>query len=133
MRLTCEKTTAFGRRCSFLMCDGQAQPGEDSQLALGDPTHLSRGHESPRSRLRQREDARLHPRRPFPRAARECGHSTGRPQVRHRHARRARRRSEEHTSELQSRPHLVCRLLLEKKKKKTKTPYTQHKKKNKKT
>src|SRR5690554_7084862 len=29
-------------------------------------------------------------------------------------------RSEEHTSELQSRPHLVCRLLLEKKKKKRK-------------
>src|SRR3989442_4594609 len=28
-------------------------------------------------------------------------------------------RSEEHTSELQSRPHLVCRLLLEKKKKPT--------------
>src|SRR5690554_7460806 len=28
-------------------------------------------------------------------------------------------RSEEHTSELQSRPHLVCRLLLEKKKKET--------------
>src|SRR5690554_7068579 len=30
-------------------------------------------------------------------------------------------RSEEHTSELQSRPHLVCRLLLEKKKKKNNT------------
>src|SRR5690554_6951670 len=30
-------------------------------------------------------------------------------------------RSEEHTSELQSRPHLVCRLLLEKKKKKQNT------------
>src|SRR3989442_12000496 len=30
------------------------------------------------------------------------------------------KRSEEHTSELQSRPHLVCRLLLEKKKKKNK-------------
>src|SRR5207253_4200356 len=30
-------------------------------------------------------------------------------------------RSEEHTSELQSRGHLVCRLLLEKKKKKSKT------------
>src|SRR3989442_5896662 len=29
---------------------------------------------------------------------------------------RVRARSEEHTSELQSRPHLVCRLLLEKKK-----------------
>src|SRR5436305_15178268 len=31
-------------------------------------------------------------------------------------AERSRMRSEEHTSELQSRPHLVCRLLLEKKK-----------------
>src|SRR2546422_3926674 len=31
-------------------------------------------------------------------------------------------RSEEHTSELQSRLHLVCRLLLEKKKKKKKEP-----------
>src|SRR3989442_5137257 len=31
---------------------------------------------------------------------------------------RMRARSEEHTSELQSRPHLVCRLLLEKKKNK---------------
>src|SRR3989442_7200730 len=30
-------------------------------------------------------------------------------------------RSEEHTSELQSRPHLVCRLLLEKKKKTERT------------
>src|SRR3989442_8883949 len=34
-------------------------------------------------------------------------------------------RSEEHTSELQSRPHLVCRLLLEKKKKTT-IPNTTH-------
>src|SRR3989442_11050627 len=33
-------------------------------------------------------------------------------------------RSEEHTSELQSRPHLVCRLLLEKKKKKSQTSCT---------
>src|SRR2546422_6801986 len=33
-------------------------------------------------------------------------------------------RSEEHTSELQSRLHLVCRLLLEKKKKKTTSPDT---------
>src|SRR2546422_6411866 len=32
-------------------------------------------------------------------------------------------RSEEHTSELQSRLHLVCRLLLEKKKKNEKTDY----------
>src|SRR3989442_10960886 len=35
----------------------------------------------------------------------------------HRGAPARRCRSEEHTSELQSRPHLVCRLLLEKKKK----------------
>src|SRR5207253_3486088 len=35
----------------------------------------------------------------------------------------ATRRSEEHTSELQSRGHLVCRLLLEKKKKKHKHKY----------
>src|SRR5687768_18484324 len=34
------------------------------------------------------------------------------------------RRSEEHTSELQSRLHLVCRLLLEKKKKNTKFVYS---------
>src|SRR3712207_8923302 len=32
-------------------------------------------------------------------------------------------RSEEHTSELQSRQYLVCRLLLEKKKKNTTSPY----------
>src|SRR3989442_6469543 len=32
-------------------------------------------------------------------------------------------RSEEHTSELQSRPHLVCRLLLEKKKKAAHQPH----------
>src|SRR5690554_7337022 len=50
--------------------------------------------------------------------------------------RRPASRSEEHTSELQSRPHLVCRLLLEKKKKKkTKTKNqkkhtTHHKRKN---
>src|SRR2546422_3687337 len=35
---------------------------------------------------------------------------------------RAGGRSEEHTSELQSRLHLVCRLLLEKKKKQTRKP-----------
>src|SRR5207253_10789012 len=38
-----------------------------------------------------------------------------------RRSRRIRRRSEEHTSELQSRGHLVCRLLLEKKKNGTTT------------
>src|SRR3989442_10827435 len=47
-----------------------------------------------------------------------------------RERRMARARSEEHTSELQSRPHLVCRLLLEKKKtgKLTRThpPHSRH-------
>src|SRR6266508_6147731 len=41
-------------------------------------------------------------------------------------------RSEEHTSELQSRGHLVCRLLLEKKKKKNNINYILKKKKKKK-
>src|SRR2546429_3122879 len=36
------------------------------------------------------------------------------------------KRSEEHTSELQSRLHLVCRLLLEKKKKNNKLKITHH-------
>src|SRR5205814_10220861 len=47
---------------------------------------------------------RLHRARPQPRHARRADHD---------------RRSEEHTSELQSLRHLVCRLLLEKKKTKT--------------
>src|SRR2546430_10730803 len=41
------------------------------------------------------------------------------PDARHRGFAGERRRSEEHTSELQSQSNLVCRLLLEKKKKKT--------------
>src|SRR5215813_15623770 len=52
-------------------------------------------------------------RRARPRDRRHLGH---RPRDRARVRRRGRAgRSEEHTSELQSRPHLVCRLLLEKK------------------
>src|SRR2546422_8605588 len=48
-------------------------------------------------------------RRPAPSCRASCAdYATSRP-----------RRSEEHTSELQSRLHLVCRLLLEKKKKQT--------------
>src|SRR5215813_14434653 len=49
-----------------------------------------------------------------------------------RHTHRSGFRSEEHTSELQSRPHLVCRLLLEKKKKNTNHTYLIKKKKKKK-
>src|SRR5438093_6140966 len=45
-------------------------------------------------------------------------------------AEKARQRSEEHTSELQSLTNLVCRLLLEKKKKKHKTIRNRNKHKN---
>src|SRR5258707_12370377 len=55
---------------------------------------------------------RRHPRTGFPRRRRADGH---------RHARRG-HRSEEHTSELQSRQYLVCRLLLEKKKTSARQP-----------
>src|SRR5215510_15647184 len=51
------------------------------------------------------------------RAARRHDHGAGR----HRRRDRDVPRSEEHTSELQSRGHLVCRLLLEKKKNQTTT------------
>src|SRR5687768_17997774 len=54
--------------------------------------------------------------------------------VEHREERaRARQRSEEHTSELQSRLHLVCRLLLEKKKETTKHMNLSHRLKTDKT
>src|SRR5438270_4449125 len=43
------------------------------------------------------------------------------------------RRSEEHTSELQSQSNLVCRLLLEKKKKKQKTDPNEHRTRTQKT
>src|SRR5690349_23784449 len=58
-------------------------------------------------------------------AARRSGDSD---RLGHDHARaQSRSRSEEHTSELQSRRDLVCRLLLEKKKKKkTNTPQPHH-------
>src|SRR3712207_7953103 len=49
-------------------------------------------------------------------ARRDEGAASGRP-LRFAWGTRAPRRSEEHTSELQSRQYLVCRLLLEKKKK----------------
>src|SRR2546425_5281363 len=46
------------------------------------------------------------------------GHVAGQPEHGVTHVRRGHTRSEEHTSELQSLAYLVCRLLLEKKKKK---------------
>src|SRR2546429_4700036 len=61
------------------------------------PRYQARQHF--RYRAKRRQDSRFWPRQTPPRAPPK-----------------PRRRSEEHTSELQSRLHLVCRLLLEKKK-----------------
>src|SRR3989442_8918457 len=63
-----------------------AQSGHRAVRAGADPDHPAQGEGAP--------------------AVRGAAHHPG----------QARGRSEEHTSELQSRPHLVCRLLLEKKK-----------------
>src|SRR2546425_5271001 len=72
------------------------------------PAGLSGDRAARRARLvGERAAARAHPRRAVRRAERGL---RGRPGV-------GRRRSEEHTSELQSLAYLVCRLLLEKKKK----------------
>src|SRR3712207_7620698 len=69
---------------------------------------------APRADLLRRELAQPAPRRPDLRPARRAA----RPD-RHQRRRHPAVRSEEHTSELQSRQYLVCRLLLEKKKKLT--------------
>src|SRR5438046_5272483 len=52
------------------------------------------------------------------RAASPCSRSVGRPEGRLETSKSCQRRSEEHTSELQSLTNLVCRLLLEKKNRK---------------
>src|SRR6267143_4847586 len=67
---------------------------------------------------------------PYTTLFRSSRSTRGSPARRSRCACRAPRRSEEHTSELQSQFHLVCRLLLEKKKKSTypSTPSTKEKK-----
>src|SRR2546430_4076737 len=71
--------------------------GREPQLGVGRPPQ----HEVRYPHLPARSDEQVH--------------------VRHVREVQARGRSEEHTSELQSQSNLVCRLLLEKKKKKTKT------------
>src|SRR5437870_7924679 len=58
-----------------------------------------------------------------PRSARRSPSRAGGTETRSLKSRRRPHRSEEHTSELQSRGHLVCRLLLEKKKENSDYPY----------
>src|SRR5690349_22878834 len=82
-----------------------------------------------RSRGERRRPARIFSRQLFRAQARHEDHrQRGRQPQPHPAGRRS-RRSEEHTSELQSRRDLVCRLLLEKKKKKIQKK-TKKKKKN---
>src|SRR3712207_7097558 len=67
------------------------------------------------------------PTRPRTRARRCCGSSPTIPPIRGSSCSSSvRHRSEEHTSELQSRQYLVCRLLLEKKKKLTRKDVHRH-------
>src|SRR2546422_7738354 len=77
-------------------------------------------------RSQRRASARLHPRQPTFSAAQSAFASTRLHRATSANGTRpsAVNRSEEHTSELQSRLHLVCRLLLEKKKKKNKKDTT---------
>src|SRR2546426_3022844 len=74
--------------------------------------------------------ARFRPEVLFPQRVGSCERTIRCPAVRLRHhsfiCRRSRDRSEEHTSELQSPCNLVCRLLLEKKKKTASKAQTQH-------
>src|SRR5207244_6197626 len=100
------RTTANPARCS------PSEVARDAHLhACGAP--VARGHggrgtdDRPANRFAPRAAARRH-------AADRCG---ARRFGAHRHAPHGATRSEEHTSELQSPDHLVCRLLLEKKKK----------------
>src|SRR5439155_27357118 len=89
-------------------------------LSLHDALPISGTHGSPHSHRRRRAEHRHPARVPD---ARKRLRGAGRAQRRGSPAARGKfpagfgPRSEEHTSELQSRGHLVCRLLLEKKKK----------------
>src|SRR3712207_7537957 len=79
------------------------------------PTPRARGRSAPTAVTARATAAARAPRRPSGREQNLRGR-------RHEERAPARRRSEEHTSELQSRQYLVCRLLLEKKKKNSGRP-----------
>src|SRR3712207_8535140 len=79
-------------------------------LSLHDALPISLGHELAQQSAAAGAKRRAHSKLAMPRFG-ACEH-----QVREIRARDQQHRSEEHTSELQSRQYLVCRLLLEKKK-----------------
>src|SRR5690606_39393973 len=88
---------------------------DPSPLSLHDALpicrHRSAGGRAARARRGETPARQTRASTPRRRALRGCGRPP---------SRQSNRRSEEHTSELQSRENLVCRLLLEKKKKKHK-------------
>src|SRR5690606_40547310 len=87
---------------------------DTSTLSLHDALPIwsrSRGHDEPEAQHRTERTQSGHPARPRRVDAAACRRDAAAS------TRRGRARSEEHTSELQSRENLVCRLLLEKKKK----------------
>src|SRR5205823_14100903 len=95
-----------------LPAPGQAPRGQGPRPRRRDyDGHADRAEIHPRRRVREAQRHRRQPR-------------GGQPELRSAPD-RAVPRSEEHTSELQSLAYLVCRLLLEKKKKKTKTNTSQ--------
>src|SRR5690606_41651605 len=88
-------------------------------------TTLFRSHDVLFESPQRHESRNRHGRRePLERAGEGCGGGRIRPQHVPAEEDRKVQRSEEHTSELQSRENLVCRLLLEKKKKKQMHDYT---------
>src|SRR6266498_3097115 len=134
--LTALDTVARGgcRRCGRCPTARPARGDPVGQGACAVAGHPVRRHAGPveRDHRRSRGRGRLYhahrgphgphrgDRDPPTRPSRRCRSGGGRvlfPERKRRDDRRLVDRSEEHTSELQSRPHLVCRLLLEKKKK----------------
>src|SRR5690606_40900242 len=102
---------------------GAAAPSALHALSLHDALPIS-----PRARHSRRRRRREHARTAARRASAPCASprcsapASRRNRARVRSTPRTGTRSEEHTSELQSREKLVCRLLLEKKKRRTKPP-----------
>src|SRR2546422_6941725 len=96
---------------SFVFFFNDTATTEIYTLSLHDALPISHGGWVPGVRDGGRHAAPGHRGHAAPARARGEGHR------RHHRSHRGHVRSEEHTSELQSRLHLVCRLLLEKKKK----------------
>src|SRR6266436_1210862 len=111
-------------RCVRFLCE----PG-GGVMPLMDERAVHAGCPRARARLSRRS---ARGRADEPRGSPLRGRHAREPLQRHAARRGAGPRSEEHTSELQSRLHLVCRLLLEKKKKKKIRLLKEKKKKNKK-